>query len=191
MLTGLDEKVLIERAIRGDANAFGELYSQHLDAIYRYIFFRTGDQQEAEDLTENVFLKAWEALPGYKDYGNPFSSWLYRIAHNVVVDHHRRIKPVLGNSDIDLLESHQDTKADTLGLVLEAEQVEELGKAIIQLTLEQQQVIILRFIEGLSHAEISAIIGKNEGTCRMIQHRGLSSLQKLLNGKNWNSENGK
>lgn len=191
MLTGLDEKVLIERAIRGDANAFGELYSQHLDAIYRYIFFRTGDQQEAEDLTENVFLKAWEALPGYKDYGNPFSSWLYRIAHNVVVDHHRRIKPVLGNSDIDLLESHQDTKADTLGLVLEAEQVEELGKAIIQLTLEQQQVIILRFIEGLSHAEISAIIGKNEGTCRMIQHRGLSTLQKLLNGKNWNSDNEK
>lgn len=191
MLTGLDEKVLIERAIRGDANAFGELYSQHLDAIYRYIFFRTGDQQEAEDLTENVFLKAWEALPGYKDYGNPFSSWLYRIAHNVVVDHHRRIKPVLGNSDIDLLEGHQDTKADTLGLVLEAEQVEELGKAIIQLTLEQQQVIILRFIEGLSHAEISAIIGKNEGTCRMIQHRGLSTLQKLLNGKNWNSDNEK
>ncbi len=188
---GLDEKVLIERAIRGDANAFGELYSLHLDAIYRYIFFRTGEQQEAEDLTENVFLKAWQALPGYKDYGNPFSSWLYRIAHNVVVDHHRRIKPVLGNTDIDLLDGLQDTAADTLGLVLQAEQIDELGKAVIQLTPEQQQVIILRFIEGLSHAEISAIIGKNEGTCRMIQHRGLAALQILLNGKSWKNENGK
>ncbi len=188
---GLDEKALIERAISGDADAFGELYSHHLDAIYRYVFFRIGEQQEAEDLTENVFLKAWEALPGYKDYGNPFSSWLYRIAHNIVVDHHRRIKPVLGSSEIDLLDSHQDINADTLGLILDAEQIDELGKAIILLTQEQQQVIILRFIEGLSHAEISAIIGKNEGTCRMIQHRGLAALQKLLNGKSWNSENGK
>jgi RNA polymerase sigma-70 factor (ECF subfamily) len=174
------EKILIDRAIAGDANAFGELYTRHLDPIYRYIFFRVGEQEEAEDLTETVFLKAWEAIPGYKDFGNPFSSWLYRIAHNMVVDFHRKIKTVPNRLEADEPIEIVDESLNTLGMVIEAEQYVELGKAIAQLTAEQQQVIVLRFIEDMSHAEIAKIIGKNEGTCRMIQHRALVALSKLL-----------
>lgn len=180
VLPQLNEKILIERAIAGDANAYGELYSRYLDPIYRYIFFRVGVQEEAEDLTETVFLKAWEAISGYKDFGNPFSSWLYRIAHNMVVDFHRKIKPLPNRSETDEnLEDTDDAKS-ILGIVIEAEQLVELGKAIGQLPPEQQQVIVFRFIEGMSHAEIAKIIGKNEGTCRMIQHRALVGLNKLL-----------
>ena len=174
------EKILIDRAIAGDANAFGELYSRYLDPIYRYIFFRVGEQEEAEDLTETVFLKAWEAIPGYKDFGNPFSSWLYRIAHNMVVDFHRKIKTVPNRLEADEPIEIVDETISTLGMVIEAEQFVELGKAIAQLTIEQQQVIVLRFIEDMSHAEIAKIIGKNEGTCRMIQHRALVALSRLL-----------
>jgi len=176
-----DEKILIQRAIAGEAAAFGELYSFYLDAIYRYIFFRVGEQKDAEDLTEVVFLKAWEALPGYKDFGNPLSSWLYRIAHNSVVDFHRQSKPVIQETDEGLTEDREDESVNTLGKVIEDEELNELAKAISQLTAEQQQVIILRFIEGFSHTEISKVIGKNEGTCRMIQHRGLVALNRLLN----------
>jgi len=189
VLPSQNEKILIERAVAGDANAFGELYSRHLDPIYRYIFFRVGEQEDAEDLTETVFLKAWEALPGYKDFGNPFSSWLYRIAHNMVVDFHRKIKPLPNRSDANLPDEQEDESSNTLRIVIEAEQLVELGKAIAQLTAEQQQVIILRFIEGMSHAEIANIIGKNEGTCRMIQHRALVALNKLLGDNAWVTEN--
>jgi RNA polymerase sigma-70 factor, ECF subfamily len=175
------EKTLIQQAIAGEAAAFGELYSLYLDAIYRYIFFRVGERQDAEDLTEIVFLKAWEALPGYKDVGNPLSSWLYRIAHNIVVDFHRQLKPFIPESDAGLTEDREDESVNTLGEVIEDEELNELARAISQLTSEQQHVIILRFIEGFSHTEISKVIGKNEGTCRMIQHRGLVALNKLLN----------
>jgi RNA polymerase sigma-70 factor, ECF subfamily len=174
------EKYLIQRATAGEAAAFGELYSFYLDAIYRYVFFRVGEQRDAEDLTELVFLKAWEALPGYKDFGNPLSSWLYRIAHNIVVDFHRQSRPYVSESETELTEDREDESVNTLGMVIEVEELNELAMAISQLTAEQQQVIILRFIEGMSHTEISRVIGKNEGTCRMIQHRGLVALNRLL-----------
>jgi RNA polymerase sigma-70 factor, ECF subfamily len=177
---GITEKELIVRAAAGDAEAFGDLYSMHLDAIYRYIFFRIGEPQEAEDLTETVFLKAWEALPGYKDLGNPFTSWLYRIAHNMVIDFHRRNKPIIENSEANLPDEREDVSANTLGIIIESENLSELAKAVSQLSSEQQQVISLRFIQGLSHSEIARVIGKNEGTCRMIQHRALTTLSKIL-----------
>lgn len=180
VLAAQSEKTLVERATAGDAEAFGVLYSTHLDAIYRYIFFRIGEQQEAEDLTETVFLKAWEALPGYKDLGNPFSSWLYRIAHNVIIDFHRRSKPLVENAEDYLPGDGQDESPSTLGIIIESENLSELARAISQLNVEQQQVISLRFIQGLSHSEIATVIGKNEGTCRMIQHRALVTLNKLL-----------
>ena len=81
---------LVARAIRGDAEAFGDLYAEYLDAIYRYVLLRVGDEASAEDLTEEVFVRAWEALPRYKAHKYPFSSWLYRIAHNLVVDAYRK-----------------------------------------------------------------------------------------------------
>lgn len=174
-----DENTLVECAIAGDADAFGELYLLHLDAIFRYIFFRVGEAAEAEDLTEQVFLKAWEALSSYQRRGNPFTSWLYRIAHNIVVDYHRRVRPVISVTLLndDDLKSEQ---ASALSQVIAYEESSSLAKAISQLPDDQQQVIILRFIEGLSHSEISRIMDKTEGACRMLQHRALTALDKLL-----------
>ncbi len=182
------DKYLIKRAVAGDSDAFGRLYSSYLDAIYRYIYFRVGDPADAEDLTELVFLKAYEALPNYQEFGNPFSSWLYRIAHNVVIDFHRREKPYVPDLE-SFLEERQDGAVSALGSIIETEELAELAKAVSQLSSEQQQVIILRFIEGLSHAQISNIIGKNEGACRMIQHRALVALSNLLDGNDRKNEN--
>ncbi len=173
------EATLVARAVAGDADAFGELYLQHLDAIYRYVYFRVGNTEDAEDLTELVFLKAWEALPNYKPRGNRFASWLYRIAHNVVVDHHRRERSPLSLSFPGGRQWEGDEPA-ALDQVIRTEEAEALAAAIAQLPDEQQQVIILRFIEGLRHAEIARIIDKSEGACRVIQHRALTALNRLL-----------
>jgi len=178
-----DERSLVDRAVAGDTDAFGELYSQNLDAIYRYIYYRTGHQQDAEDLTEHVFIKAWEALPGYRDFGHPFKSWLYRIAHNVVIDHHRRQRTQSESIQEVYVELREQSPATALSEVIRNEDMAKLTHAILSLSSEQQQVIVLRFIEDLSHAEIAHILGKNEGSCRMIQHRALAALNNLLSSE--------
>jgi RNA polymerase sigma-70 factor (ECF subfamily) len=174
-----DEVDLVERAIAGDADAFGELYQRHMDAIYRYIYFRVGNVKDAEDLTEHVFLKAWEALADYEQRGNPFTSWLYRIAHNSVVDYHRQQHPVVSTP---LLEQGDWTSDEPTALeqIIAAEETDALASAIAQLPEAYQEVVILRFIEGLRHAEVSQIINKSEGACRVMQHRALSALHQTL-----------
>jgi RNA polymerase sigma-70 factor, ECF subfamily len=173
-----NEEHLILRAIQGDEGAFGALYSQYLDAIYRYVFFRVGDSVEAEDLTEEVFVRAWEALPDYRVREFPFKSWLYRIAHNLTVDYHRKQKP-LPLEDIDQLSGLLSRSAED---VAERQQlVKTLSKAVRKLSEEEQQVIVLRFIDGLSHQEISQIIGKSPEASRVIQHRALARLNEYMN----------
>lgn len=171
---------LVRRAQADDADAFGELYLLHLDAIYRYIYFRVSDAHDAEDLTEQVFLKAWEALSSYEEQGYPFKSWLYRIAHNTVIDHHRRKKPTVPMSPIPEAELEHD-QPTTLEKIIQAEESSILADAIAQLPEEQQQVIILRFIEGMRHAEIAKILNKSKGACRTIQYRAINALSGLLN----------
>jgi RNA polymerase sigma-70 factor (ECF subfamily) len=175
------ERELVQRAIAGDADAFGALYLMHLDAIYRYALLRVRNSTEAEDLTEQVFLKAWQAIPGYRQYGKDFIHWLYTIAHNVVVDYHRRRDSVhISLSDAVIEEEHETSVLDAL---VQAEDVSALSAAIAQLPEEQQQVIILRFVEGLNYNEVARIMGKSEGACRIIQYRALLALNKLLVGE--------
>jgi RNA polymerase sigma-70 factor (ECF subfamily) len=174
-----DEATLVERVVGGDADAFGELYLLHVDAIYRYIYYRVGDAGDAEDLTEQVFLKAWEALPAYRSRGKPFVSWLYRIAHNAVVDCYRRKKRAVSTVTPEDLEV-KDGVASSLEQVIAAEEASSLARAIAQLSELQQQVIVLRFVEGLKHAEVARIVGRSRGACRVIQHRALSELNRLL-----------
>lgn len=176
-----DEASLVERAVGGDTDAFGALYQRHMDAIYRYVYLRVGDTKDAEDLTEQTFLNAWEALPGYTHRGNPFTSWLYRIAHNVVVDHHRRRRPILSTPLADRGEQ-ASRPPTTLDQVIQAEEADTLAAAIAQLPEEQQQIVILRFVEGLRHAEVARIMDKSEGACRVMQHRALAALNRLLTG---------
>lgn len=176
-----DEAALVQAAINGDADAFGALYLRYLDAIYRYVRFRVGNTGDAEDLTEQVFLKAWEALPNYRLRGVPFLSWLYRIAHNAVVDFHRRAasEAPLAELASPAADSHSQGPG-ALDRLIEESEISLLADAIRRLPEDQQQVIVLRFIEGLSHAEVARVINRSQGACRVLQHRALAALHRLL-----------
>lgn len=169
---------LVAQAIKGDGEAFDKLYQRYLDSIYRYVYFRIGDPDEAEDLTEEVFVRAWEALPGYQMREHLFISWLYRIAHNLIVDYHRRSRPTLL---VDAGENPQAVTPGTPESILEQMQsLQKLAEAIGELNEDEQQVILLRYIEGLSHGEVAATIGKSNEASRVIQHRALARLSGLL-----------
>lgn len=172
------EEALVRRAASGDAEAFGDLYARHLDDIYRYVFYKVGDEKRAEDLTEQVFLSAWEAIADYEHRGYPFSAWLYRIAHNAVVDHYRTTK------DERPLDTVAFALADeSLGpedVLVKKGEVARLLKALAELSDEKQHLIILRFVEGLSHGEVARILDKSEVACRVMQHRALASLSEMM-----------
>jgi len=172
-----DELSLIERAKRYNRKAISELYKRHVQSIYRYIYYRVGDVNVAEDLTADVFLKALEGLEGFTYRGIPFSAWLYRIAHARVMDHFRK----QARRELLPLDERLAATGKDLQATVEAQLYhEELQLAVAQLTTDQQQVIILKFVEGLSNAEVARILGKSEGAVKSLQHRALSSLQRIM-----------
>ena len=170
---------LVDRVVAArDAAAFGEIYDRFVDRVYRYLYFRTGSHPEAEDLTEQVFLKAWEAIGRYRWQGRPFLAWLYRLAHNAHIDHVRSLKPTTSlTNDERPIELPSAAAAVELARALDAD---VLSRAISQLTLEQQQVITLKFVEGLDNEQIAQTMQKREGAIRALQMRALMSLRRLL-----------
>jgi RNA polymerase sigma-70 factor (ECF subfamily) len=172
-----EENGLVGRAIKRDAAAFGLLYESHLDRIYRYVYYRVGTTGEAEDLTEIVFLKAWEAIDRYQPRGVPFVAWLYRLAHNLVIDTYRSRRQTI---PLDDLTEAEEPGADVIDLVEEKLDAEQVRLALRTLSAEHQQLIVLRFVEGLSHAEVAEITGKSEGAMRVVQYRALQMLAKAL-----------
>jgi RNA polymerase sigma-70 factor, ECF subfamily len=178
------ETELIERVIAGDRAAFGEMYTRYLDAIYRYIFFRVGNQNDAEDLTEIVFLKAWQGVREFRYEqrdGLPFSCWLYKIAHHTLIDHLRKQKASPCDEELPCRDDELRLPQPIYSLN-DVEDASALAQAISKLSEAEQQIILLRFIEGLSHAEVAAILEKSEGACRMLQSRALVALYRQLNG---------
>ncbi len=173
------EQTLVSQAIDGDADAFGVLYTHHLDAIYRYVYFRVSDVPLAEDLTEEVFVRAWTAIPNYKPQGHRFTSWLYRIASNIVVDHYRRKASQGGENEAEM-EKLPDTQSLPEEQLAKQQDYASLARAVQQLGDDEQHVIILRFVEGLSHREVADAIGKSEGASRVIQHRALEALAGIM-----------
>lgn len=173
----LPEADLIARAVQGDADAFGDLYERYLARIYRYVFYRINDVAEAEDLTEMVFLKAWEALGDYRVRDVPFGAWLYRIAHNIVIDRHRTRKKILPLESQLVL---HDTASDPEDRLDRRETLESLAHALSQLSPIHQQVLALRFVSGLSHAETALVLDRSEEAARVLQHRALYALRELL-----------
>jgi RNA polymerase sigma-70 factor (ECF subfamily) len=174
-----NEEKLIARAVRRDAAAFGILYEHYLDRIYRYVYYRSGSTGETEDLTDQVFLKAWEAIDRYENRGVPFIAWLYRLAHNLVVDQYRARRPTM---PLEAISEAEEPGADVVDAVEAQLDAEEVRGAIQKLSPEHQQLIALRFVEGLSHAEVALIIGKSEGATRVIQYRALQALARALPG---------
>lgn len=167
------EKALVQRAIKRDRVAFTQLYDRFVDKIYKYIYYKVGSKTDAEDLTGQVFLKAWEAIGRYRWTERPFAAWLYRIAHNLVVDHFRTRKDSSSLDEIVGLE-HPGTDLDEI--IQNHLTADVLRHALKRLTHDQQQVIILRFLEGYNTAEVAAMMGKQPGAVRTLQHRALAGL---------------
>ena len=166
---------LLKKAVEGDAQAYGDLYERYLDPIYRYVYHRVGDELEAEDLTEMAFLKVWEALPQFDISRTPFSAWLYRVAHNLVVDHFRT-RRVHEELPQELpWPGGQPEKAAMMG-----EQRRELLTAMSNLRSDYQEVLTLRFLSEMSHGETAKVIRRSVGAVRVLQHRALEALRQIM-----------
>jgi RNA polymerase sigma-70 factor (ECF subfamily) len=147
-----------------------------MTTIYRYLYYRVGDTQEAEDLTETVFLKVWEHLPRFQPARVPFRAWLYRVASNLLVDHYRTRKPVDGLAESGLIDPAPGP--EQVGEVNERNR--QLFAALRRLKPEHQEVLTLRFIADLSHAETARVMKRSEGAVRVLQHRALRALRQIL-----------
>lgn len=171
------ENRLILQAKQGDKQAIAELYTGHVDAIYRYVWPRVRDEAVAEDLTAQVFLKALEGLPGYEPSGKPFLAWLYRIAYARVIDHWRKQEKRATLPLDETLPAREPRPA----ALLEAE--DDWITAIdllARLTDDQQEVLMLRFIGEMSLSDVAEVMGKTLGATKAVQHRALASLARLL-----------
>jgi len=174
MLDG--EKKIIEDAIKGEASAFGLLYDKYHPQIYRFIYLKVGQREEAEDLTHQVFLSALQNIGKYQHKGFPFSSWLYQISRNKIIDHWRTRKNTLDIEDA-VEQGENDLEIEKIGIKFE---IERVRKAISLLKDEYQDVIIMRFIEELSYEEIAAALNKPRTTVRVLQHRAIKQLKDIL-----------
>jgi len=168
---------LLARALAGDAAAFGDLYERYLDAIHNFVFYRMNGQEEAEDLTEAIFLRAWQALDKNPPREAPFRLWLYRIAHNAIVDHYRLRKDQVSLESATHL---SDPVEGPEAFVTRQERTDTLKQMIQQLKEDHQQVLSCRFIIGLSHAETAVVMDRSEEAVRALQYRALGALRNLM-----------
>ncbi|MEJ5312997.1 MULTISPECIES: RNA polymerase sigma factor [Anaerolinea] len=178
-LESMNEDEVIALAARGDTEAFSVLYQRYVNRIYNYIYYRTGNPFEAEDLTSRVFHRALNHIQRYDNRGIPFSAWLYRIAHNLVANWHRdsnrhREVPI---EDQPRLVHHGEPPEHA---VMNHQELERLMKVIRKLPAERQQLLILKFVEGLSNAEIAVIMMRSEGAIKSLYHRTLLALRNEI-----------
>ena len=174
------EAALIERAREMDASAWDELYSTHYGAIYRYISFRISGHEASEDLAAEVFLVAVRGIARYRYRGTSFRAWLYRIAHNVTVDERKRLAR-RGALEAPPLETPAEPSGPDFAPGLLARR--DLDAALARLTDDQQQVVILRFLEGLALAEVATVMGRPAGAIKALQHRAMLRMRGLLTGE--------
>jgi len=172
-----DEPSLVRRAQQRDREAFAQLYETHFDKIYRYVVLRIGNKTEAEDVTQQVFLNALQSIPSFKWKGIPFSAWLFRIAHNLVVDYLRKEKK---RATTPLDESLVSRTTDPQLVAEHRLDIEQLISATKQLTEAQREVISLRFAGELSIAEVAKVMGKSQGAVKALQHSAIVALRKTL-----------
>jgi len=187
-----DPAQLLKRAASGDYEAFGQVYTIYLDRIYRYVFYQLKDKMAAEDLTEEIFVKAWKAMGAVRGGTLSFSAWLYRIAHNQVIDHFRARQPnvsldreALGNAEIvdNIVDPEQEAERSLMQ--------QEVLELVSYLPPDQKQLIILKFIEGLDNREIEQITGKSQGAIRVMQMRALAALRQRLSTEQSEERRGK
>ncbi len=178
MLGSEPDELLVAQA-KADPYVFGLIYQRYLGRIYNYMYHRTGSIQDAEDLTEKTFLQAFNHIDRYQDKGVPFAAWLFRIAHNLMANWHR------DNHRhrffrLDVLVPLEDCKADPTIRIETQEEQAELRTVIARLPRDRQQLLLLKFVEGMPNSEIAAIMGRTEGAVKALLHRTLISLKRDL-----------
>ncbi len=181
-MTARDDSDILQD-LKHDPDAFGELYEKYVDRIYSYIYHRVGNVHDAEDLTSRTFFRALSHISTYQDMGLPFSAWLYRIAHNLMANWHRDRgrRPLVALEQVILRSEgrHQNPEAFTLT----SDDAQHLLTVIRQLDSPRQELLVLKFIENLSNAEIGAIMGRTEGAIKSLYHRMLLALRRDLTKK--------
>jgi RNA polymerase sigma-70 factor (ECF subfamily) len=173
-MPGPETAALVRRAINGDTQAYGDLYKTHLGRVYRYLYYRLGDTMAAEDIAEDVFLKAWKAIKSCRGKENTFVTWLYRIAHSCLVDSLRKKK------DLTLGMEDPPSAHDVIESVELSMEWERILEAVDGLPEQQRQLIILKFIDNADNSEIERIMGKRQGAIRALQMRALINLRQRL-----------
>lgn len=178
-LKKLSDNELVELAKTGDKDAFGELYERYIEKIYSYVYYRMGNHHDAEDLTARVFFRAMSHIPNYTERGVPFQAWLYRIAHNLVANWHRdrgrrKVIPLDEFIAASLKSESPDSQAE------DQEEQDALRAAIRRLPEERQQLLLLKFVDHLSNAEIGVIMDRTEGAIKSLYHRTLLALRDEL-----------
>jgi RNA polymerase sigma-70 factor (ECF subfamily) len=173
---------LVQRAQGGDADAFGELYDRYVDLVYRYIYYRVGTAALAEDLTSETFLRALRRITSFTWQGKDVGAWFVTIARNLIADHYKsgRYRLELSSDDVTAVAEAHMVQDGPEGAVLEQMQNAVLLEAVKQLNAEQQECIVLRFLQGLSVAETAEAMGKNDGAIKALQYRAVRSLGRLL-----------
>jgi RNA polymerase sigma-70 factor, ECF subfamily len=169
-------------AAQADGAAFATLYRRYLDRVYGYAFYQLGDHHDAEDVTERIFLAALRALPDFHDQGSTFRAWLFRIAHNTIANAHRsrarrRTEPLPDDFE------RAAPNADPAGQVALADELREIRRAVAEMPDERRQVILLRFVDDLSTAEIAEVLDRSPGAVRVLLHRSLRELAGRLNAR--------
>jgi RNA polymerase sigma-70 factor (ECF subfamily) len=173
------EEDVLAQASQGDKDSFGMLYERYVDRIFSYVYYRTGNQHDAEDLTARVFQRAMNHIRNYTDRGVPFSAWLYRIAHNLVANWHRdrSRRQEIPLNDLPVLTAKGDHPERNL---VRSQEQDALLRLIRHLPPDRQSLLILKFVENMSNAEIGQIMGRSEGAVKSLYHRTLLALRDQL-----------
>jgi RNA polymerase sigma-70 factor, ECF subfamily len=171
---------LIKKAQKGDPNAFGDLYESHAPAIFRYLFSHLDNQMDAEDLTGEVFLKAWRSLPKYTERGVPFLAFLFRIARNILVDHYRKNNHLETKDPEEMDEYAAEGISEPIEVVGSNIEHQKILRVLHRLRPDYQSVLTLRFISDLSPEETAQVLNRSVGAIRVLQHRALVVLRKEL-----------
>jgi RNA polymerase sigma-70 factor (ECF subfamily) len=172
-----EERRLVLRAVERDHEAFAQIYDRHVVRIYRHIYYMVNDSNIAEDLTAQTFLKAWEAIDRYKERGAPIVAWLLRISHNLTVSFLRSKRD---HSELDETFLDQKMTRNPEEALEQASDEKSMREAVLKLRDEQRQVIMLRFVEEMDYREVADIIGKSVPAVRVIQHRALGNLRRIM-----------
>ena len=190
-LDSIEEKLILKRAIRGDHDAFAEIYDFYVVKIYRFVYLKTGSREIAEDLTSDTFLKCWKYISKKKNEGNSknivknnkLGPFLYKIARNLVIDYYRKKKDL--TVEISEVENYAitDDKQDLLSQITRKQDIEELRNSLNSLKDDYQEILIFRYVEDLDMKEIAEITGKTEGTIRVQIHRATKALEKVMKRK--------